>query len=142
MDDFVDRDTNRQRDERILLVEDERIVALSEARRLEDRGYSVTAAASGEEAIELLERGLSPDVVLMDLDLGPGIGGDDAAEAILDRWELPIVFLSSFGRQVIEDRVRGINHCGCVLKGSSDSILVSSIEAAIGGASPRFPSGD
>lgn len=57
---------------RILLVEDEPIIAMSEKLTLEKHGYSVTVSHSGEEAIEAFRTHDAIDLVLMDIELGSG----------------------------------------------------------------------
>ena len=54
---------------RILVVEDEHELRELIAQWLETKGYVVTQAADGQDAVELLEAGLEPDVVLLDLSL-------------------------------------------------------------------------
>ena len=66
----------------ILLVEDERIIAIDLQRRLERFGYSVTGiAASGDQAIELVKKH-SPDIILMDIMLVGDIDGIETATLI------------------------------------------------------------
>jgi response regulator NasT len=78
---------------RILIVEDDRVVLAGIAAGLEQRGYMVACAASGEQAIALAD-GASPDLVLMDVCL-PGISGIEAAHRIRERHDIPVVFLSA-----------------------------------------------
>ena len=64
---------------RILIVEDEAIVAMDLKLHLQELGYgSVDVASSGEEALEAAGR-LAPDLVLMDISLGSGMDGIVAA---------------------------------------------------------------
>jgi PAS domain S-box-containing protein len=111
----------------ILLVEDERIVALMEKKTLEGFGYSVLTASSGEEAEEAA---CGVDLVLMDIDLGSGIDGTEAARRILSRRNLPIVFLTAHSERECVEKVRGITRYGYVIKNSGDFVLQSSIEMA------------
>lgn len=115
---------------RLLLVEDERIVSLAEGAVLRKCGYSVEIADSGEAALSLLEGGSVPDLILMDIDLGPGIDGTVAASLILKRWKLPIVFLTSHSSKEMVERVRGITRYGFIVKNSGDFVMLSSIEMA------------
>ena len=79
----------------ILLVEDEAIVALAEKATLEKHGYAVITAYSGEKAVAVAESTPGIDIILMDIDLGKGIDGTEAARRILRTHEAPLVFLSS-----------------------------------------------
>ena len=116
----------------LLLVEDEKILALSEAKKLNGRGYEVTILHSGEEAVEFIQKAPrgTPDLVLMDIDLGEGMDGTEAAEEILGIRFLPIVFLTSHSEEEIVEKVRKITRYGYVIKNSGDFVLFSSIEMA------------
>jgi light-regulated signal transduction histidine kinase (bacteriophytochrome) len=80
---------------RILVVEDERILALDLAETLDELGYTVVGVASrGEEAIELAGR-LDPQLIVMDVRLAGEIDGITAAETIRDEHDVPVVFLTA-----------------------------------------------
>ncbi|MEI6874586.1 MAG: response regulator [Spirochaetota bacterium] len=77
----------------ILLVEDEFLIAASTKASLERSGYAVLHAGSGEKAVEMARRGTPIDLILMDIDLGCGMDGTEAAASILSLEEKPVVFL-------------------------------------------------
>jgi signal transduction histidine kinase len=80
---------------RIMIVEDERILALDLAETLDELGYTVAGMASrGEEAIELA-RQLAPQLILMDVRLDGDVDGITAAETIRDEHDVPVVFLTA-----------------------------------------------
>ncbi|HKU17620.1 MAG TPA: response regulator [Steroidobacteraceae bacterium] len=80
---------------RIMIVEDERILALDLAETLDELGYTVAGlAARGEEAIELARR-LHPELILMDVRLPGDVDGIMAAETIRDEHDVPVVFLTA-----------------------------------------------
>jgi PAS domain S-box-containing protein len=115
----------------ILLVEDEAIIALSETAILEGFGYRVKAARNGESAVELFRKGDDDiDLVLMDIDLGRGMDGTEAARQILGLKDVPIVFLTSHSERERVEKVRGITRYGYVIKNSGDFVLQTSIEMA------------
>jgi PAS domain S-box-containing protein len=116
---------------KILLVEDEFIVAQAASRHLADHGFDVSYVLSGEEAIDTVKGNPPVDLVLMDLLLGPGMGGHEAARDILKLRDIPIIFLTSHNEKEIVERVREIPHYGYVLKSSGEFALVSTIEAAL-----------
>ena len=63
---------------------------------LEKYGYIVQHVTTGEKAVETIIDNIFPaDVILMDIDLGSGIDGTQAAKQILNYKHIPIVFLSS-----------------------------------------------
>jgi signal transduction histidine kinase len=80
---------------RIMIVEDERILALDLAETLDGLGYTVAGMASrAEEAIELARR-LDPQLILMDVRLDGDVDGITAAETIRDEHDVPVVFLTA-----------------------------------------------
>jgi PAS domain S-box-containing protein len=115
---------------KLLLVEDEALIALAERESLEKYGYEVATILSGEEAIEAVAGGLGADLVLMDIDLGPGMDGTEAAARILELRDLPIVFLSSHTEPWIVERTEAITSYGYVVKNSSVTVLDASIKMA------------
>lgn len=81
---------------KVLVVEDEAVVALDLKDRLVDLGYSVPAfVSSGEEAIRRAAEE-QPDLVLMDVRLKGEMNGIEAAEVIRDRFNIPVVYLTAF----------------------------------------------
>jgi two-component system sensor histidine kinase/response regulator len=80
---------------RVLVVEDDGVLALDLAETLDDLGYTVAGTATrGEEAIDLA-RQLHPQLILMDVGLAGDIDGIAAAEAIRDEHDVPVVFLTA-----------------------------------------------
>jgi CheY-like chemotaxis protein len=114
----------------ILLVEDEAIIALSEKMMLEEYGYHVVTAKTGEEAVEFVRTLDAFDLILMDIDLGRGIDGPEAAKRILQDCSIPIVFLSSHTEPAIVERTESITSYGYVVKSSSITVLDASIKMA------------
>ncbi len=115
----------------LLLVEDEAIIALNEQLILEKHGYGVKTVHTGEKAVETARDTPEIDLVLMDIDLGSGIDGTEAAQRILSEVDLPIVFLTSHTEAEYVDRVRGITGYGYVVKHSGEFVLTESIRMAL-----------
>ena len=81
---------------RIMVVEDERIVAMDTEESLRGLGYLVcNVVGSGEEAVLNATR-KSPNLVLMDIRLGGEIDGIKAAEVIRSKLDVPVIFLSAY----------------------------------------------
>ncbi|MFP4644581.1 MAG: sensor histidine kinase [Spirochaetales bacterium] len=120
----------RSESRRILLVDDEPIVALAEKQTLEGFGYAVETSRSGEDAVARIARGERIDLVLMDIDLGSGIDGTEAASQILELHELPVVFLSGHSEPEIVERTERVTSYGYILKGSPDTVLYASVRMA------------
>jgi PAS domain S-box-containing protein len=115
---------------KILLVEDEAIVALSEKHTIEQHGFTVETVHSGEEAVWATQEDQSISLVLMDIDLGSGIDGTEAARQVLQMRQLPIVFLTSHAEREYVERVKRITSYGYVLKDAGEFVLIESIEMA------------
>ena len=115
----------------ILLVEDEAIIAMEEAMILRSEGYEVVQAYSGEEAVLIAgRRNASIDMILMDIDLGSGIDGTEAARQILEFCDIPIVFLSSHTEKEVVDKTEKITSYGYIVKNFPPIILNTSIKMA------------
>ena len=114
----------------LLLVEDMALIAMAEKKELERFGYSVLTASSGEKALELFISTPGIDLVLMDINLGPGMDGTEAAARILEIRHVPIVFLSSHSEPDIVDKTEAIASYGYVTKESGYTVLNASIKMA------------
>lgn len=114
----------------ILLVEDEALIALSEKMALEKYGYTVLTANSGEAAVETALARPDVDLVLMDINLGPGIDGTQAAAQVLAERDQPIIFLSSHSEREVVEKTEALTSYGYVVKNSSITVLDASIKMA------------
>jgi CheY-like chemotaxis protein len=116
---------------RILVVEDEAIVAVSLKVTLERLGYEVVGvAARGEEAIALAGA-LLPDLVLMDIHLPGSVDGIDAAAAIRRNRDTAVVFLTASSDASAVRRCGGVRRVGFLRKPIYDSEIEAAIEAAL-----------
>lgn len=115
----------------ILLVEDDFLVAKTTAKQLTSKGYSIVHAESGEKAIDTINSNAETfALILMDIDLGPGIDGTKAAEKILANFDIPILFLSSHTEPEIVEKTEKITSYGYVVKNSTITVLDASIKMA------------
>jgi PAS domain S-box-containing protein len=114
----------------ILLVEDDAIIALTEKMSLETYGYSVVTVSSGEKALKTMKERADIDLILMDIDLGTGIDGTEAAEHILADFDIPILFLSSHTERDVVEKTEGISTYGYVVKNSGITVLDAAIKMA------------
>ena len=116
---------------KILVVEDEVIVAEDIGFRLKKLGYIVTATvASGEEAIEKVAEN-RPDLVLMDIVLKGDMDGVTAAEKIRNRVDIPIVFLTAYADDQTLQRAKLTNPFGYIIKPFQQNDLRVAIEIAL-----------
>ncbi len=115
----------------ILLVEDQTLIAMQEIRQLQNAGYTVVHALNGEKAVEIVNSNpVLPDLILMDINLGEGIDGTVAAQIILRKHDIPIVFLSSHMEPEIVEKTEAITNYGYVVKSSVFTVLDASIKMA------------
>jgi len=115
----------------ILIVEDEAVVALDLARKLDRLGYKVVGkVAEGEAAIALARR-LRPQLVLMDIALEGPMDGIDAAEAIRREIDAPLVYLTAHSDPATLSRAKLTGPFGYVLKPFDERDLATQIEMAI-----------
>lgn len=114
----------------ILLVEDELIIAASEQLVLENNGYNVIIASSGEDAIRKVIEYAEIDLVLMDINLSKGIDGIQAAEKILLIRYLPIVFISGYIEREVIEKTEKISSFGYIVKDSGETVFLFSIKMA------------
>lgn len=114
----------------ILLVEDEALIAMTEAQMLKNHGYEVLTAYNAQKAIETVKE--NPiDLILMDIDLGHNkMDGTEAAEIILEEHDIPVVFLSSHTEPEIVEKTEGITSYGYIVKNSGDTVLLASLKMA------------
>jgi diguanylate cyclase (GGDEF)-like protein/PAS domain S-box-containing protein len=117
--------------ERILIVEDERIIALDLKQRLERFGYTVSGIAHGDEdALEAVSEH-SPDLVLMDIMLGNEMNGIEVADRISKQFGLPVVFLTAYADDDTIERVKSVRPAGYVLKPFKERELYTTIDIAL-----------
>lgn len=91
---------------RVLIVEDEVVIGMTLEVLVEDMGFEPCGmATSGREAVEKAAT-LRPDIVLMDVNLGPGIDGVEAARIIRETVGPRIVFVTAYGSGEIMERIR------------------------------------
>lgn len=124
---------------RILVVEDERLVAADISQCLQQLGYEVTGTAVS--AVDALRQAVmkTPDLVLMDIKLKGGIDGVQAAEALYECMNVPVVYLTAFADVETVERAKQTFPSGYVLKPFDDRSLRTAVELALHrhGATPK-----
>lgn len=116
---------------RILVVEDEGIIAADIGSMVRRLGHEVVdAAATGAEAIAKAEQ-LRPDLVLMDIKLAGDMDGVTAAEDIRRRFHLPVVFLTAHTDPATLDRAKLTEPFGYIVKPMNERDLRVGIEMAL-----------
>ncbi len=116
---------------RILVVEDESVVAKDIQWSLKSLGYTICGwASSGEEALEKVEA-LKPDLVLMDIVLKGGVDGVEAAEHIRTNFDIPVVYLTAYADEHTLQRAKVTEPFGYILKPFEERELHTTIEVAL-----------
>ena len=97
---------------KILIVEDEMIIAANISLQLTNLGYEVTGIIPrGEEALVHIEQNL-PDIILMDINLKGDIDGVEIATLIQKSYKIPIIFLTANSDEVNFNRAKATNPYG------------------------------
>ena len=115
----------------ILVVEDERIVGAALQLQLEHAGYQVVAnVGTAEQAVAAAENS-TPDLVFMDINLGGGGDGIEAASRIRDQFRIPIVFLTAYSDPETLERAAATAPFGYLVKPVDDRALRPAVEMAM-----------
>jgi PAS domain S-box-containing protein len=116
---------------KILVVEDELIVAMELKSRLGDLGYSVLQTVpSGEEAIKLVAEE-TPDIILMDINIKGAYDGIQTAEKIKAEYDIPVIFITAFADPQTLQRAKITEPYGYIIKPFEERELHTSIEIAL-----------
>ena len=116
---------------KILIVEDERVVAEDIQRSLEQIGYTVPAiAGSGDDALKFVKQFI-PDLILMDIVIRGSMTGIETAEKILADYDVPIVYLTAYADEKTLEEAKLTAPAGYILKPFNNRELQSTIEMAI-----------
>lgn len=116
---------------KILIVEDEGILAEGLKKRLIGLGYTVVGiAARGEEAIEKAGQ-TRPDLVIMDIRLKGETDGIEAAQVIRQRFDIPVVYLTAYSDSETLNRARITEPYGYICKPVEERELHINIEIAL-----------
>ncbi len=114
---------------RLLVVDDDRLVLANLADGLEQAGYVVSRAATGEEAIRICAE-TPPDLVIMDLRL-PGLSGVETARSIRKIAKTPVFFLSAFDTEAAVKEAIADGGLGYLVKPVRLNQLLTSVKAAL-----------
>jgi len=116
---------------KVLIVEDEWIIANDIKNSLMDSGYRVTdIAASGEEALVKIEEE-PPDIVLMDIILPGKMNGIETTKVILARMDIPVIYLTAYDNQYLVENAKKTYNYGYLLKPFKNNELKIAIDMAI-----------
>lgn len=113
---------------RIIVVEDEGIVAMDISKCLSSMGYEVAFIAdTGEKVLEQIENEPA-DLILMDVELKGTINGLETAKTIKEKYSIPIVFLTAFEDESTLAKIQKLSTDGYLVKPFEDDNLKRTIE--------------
>jgi DNA-binding response OmpR family regulator len=118
---------------RILVVEDDSMIAWDLSLSLQEAGLEVCGvAATGAAALDLA-RAKRPDLVVMDIHLRGQMDGIEVAKALrASGSRVPIIFVTGFGDSATARRIRTVDSAGYLLKPVLRDELVASVARALG----------
>src|SRR5690554_1476360 len=117
---------------KIIVVEDEVIVAKDIAESLEKIGYEVVNTFSkGEKLLSFLEKENKIDLILMDIMLSGNITGIETAGKIKEKYNIPVVFLTAYADEKTIDKAKITEPYGYIIKPFKEIDLRTSIEMAL-----------
>jgi PAS domain S-box-containing protein len=116
---------------RIMIVEDESLVALAIEKSLKNMGYEVPVTVStGEEAVRKAME-VEPDLILMDIRLKGVIDGVEAAGMIREAFRVPIVYLTAYSEEKTLERAKLTEPFGYITKPFEERTLQATVEMAL-----------
>lgn len=122
---------NDMQPQRLLIVEDELILAMDLKERLVGLGYAVVGTVStGVEAVAVAQLH-QPDLILMDIRLSGDMDGIAAAWEIRRSHDIPVIFMSAYADEETRQRTQATEPAGFLSKLSSDLDLCTAIETAL-----------
>lgn len=120
-----------ENNKKILIVEDELLVAEDIAFRLKSSGYKITdMVISGEEALKTIKNE-QPDLILMDIMLKGDLDGIETHELINKEYKIPLVYLTSYSDEKTFSRAKLTQPFGYIIKPFEERELHTVIEVAI-----------
>ncbi len=115
---------------KILIVEDEVLSALSLQFIFKTLGYETAQiTTTGEEAIVLAGEE-NPEVVLMDINLGGGMDGIEAAKEISLEFGIPVIFMTGYYDEEIIEKAKHVNPSAILRKPLDIKMLISAVKSA------------
>jgi CheY-like chemotaxis protein len=116
---------------RVLVVEDEAIVALHLKQELTKLGYDLAGVATtGEQALKLIE-GVFPDVILMDIHIQGEMDGIETATRIPRYLHIPVIYLTAYSEDTTLKRASDTRPYGYLIKPFLDRELHATIKMAL-----------
>ena len=117
--------------QKILIVEDEPLIAQDLSIIVEKAGYQVIGIANdGSRALDLLHLH-KPDLALLDIALDVTLSGIDIARIINDKYQIPFIFITSFSDRYTLEKVKDVYPQGYIVKPFKKKDILANIEIAL-----------
>ena len=118
--------------ERILVVEDDGLIALYLSELLEKAGYQIIGmASSGEEVLRTLKEFPKPDLILMDIGLAGSLDGIETARQIRQRFSISLIFITAYATGQKLEQMREVTPDGCIIKPFLEEDVLAVIRKAM-----------
>lgn len=116
---------------KILVVEDERIIAVDIQNSLEKLGYGITNIVStGQAALSEVEKN-PPDIILMDIVLNSKMSGTEVADKIKNKYDIPVIYLTAYADMQTLEKAKLTEPYGYIIKPFNMLELQSTLEMAL-----------
>jgi PAS domain S-box-containing protein len=116
---------------KILIIENNQIIAHDLQARLIDHGYQVIGiCASGQEAIQSIQT-LSPDIIIMNVHLQRGTDGIETGELVRSNHNLPVIYMTEFARQATLRQAKNTDPFGYIFIPFTDRQIFSTLDIAV-----------
>lgn len=116
---------------KILIVEDEALIAIAIEEALTHLGFDVCGIVSHGNKLTFALEECAPDLILMDVMLPGNQDGIDLAKVINDVYQIPVVFLTASSNKAVFERAKETNSYGYIIKPFNDRDLKNTIELAL-----------
>ena len=113
---------------KVLIVEDELVIAMINQRMVENLGYrSLEVATNGRDAMKLVENE-APDLILMDIMIEGDLDGIQTAEKIRKQFKIPVIFVTGNSDDAVRNRAEKVENSVFLVKPVNHNMLKSSID--------------
>lgn len=118
-------------DEKILIVEDEAIVAIEIQDKLQEIGFPPPGIAhNGEQALKMIKES-PPNLILMDINLGEGMNGIETTKKIHSNFDIPVIYLTAYSDDETLQKAKITTPYGYITKPFNERELHIVIEIAL-----------
>lgn len=117
--------------EKILIVEDEYLIALDTREQLVELGYQVVGIASSSEQAEMLSKAEKPDLILMDIHIKGETDGITTAAILRGKLATPIIFITAHSDSGLLERAQAVEPYGYLIKPVTSQALKTTVHLAL-----------